>query len=63
MKWDGSIGKRRLEIETPAEGEGEIALDPREEVSLKRLRGVGPLSRSRYRLPAGEKVALELKYT
>ena len=63
MKWDGIMGERKLVIETPAEAAGEITLDKREDVTLKRLRGVGPLGRSRYQLPAGERVTLNLKFT
>ena len=63
MKWDGVIGERQLVIGTPPEAVGEIALDKREDVSLKRLRGTGPLARARYQLPAGEKVTLNLRYT
>ena len=63
MKWNGVVGERQLLIETPPEAEGEIALDKREEVLLKRVRGTGPLKRARYQLPAGKKVILNLRYT
>ncbi|MBF8294571.1 MAG: alpha-L-rhamnosidase [Bacteroidetes bacterium] len=63
MKWDGVVGERQLVIETPPEAAGEIALDKREDVFLKRLRSTGPLKRARYQLPAGEKVTLNLRYT
>jgi len=63
VKWDGVVGERQLLIETPPEAEGEIALDKREEVLLKRVRGTGPLKRARYQLPPGEKVTLNLRYT
>jgi alpha-L-rhamnosidase len=59
----GLAGSRLLVVETPAHGEGEIALDSRESVPLQRLKGKGGLNRVRYRLPAGEKVILTLKYT
>jgi hypothetical protein len=59
----GLVGSRLLVVETPAHGEGEIALDSRESVPLQRLKGKGGLNRVRYRLPAGEKVILTLKYT
>ena len=63
MKWNGVVGERQLLIETPPEAEGEIALDKREEVLLKRVRSSGPLKRARYQLPAGKKVILNLRYT
>lgn len=63
MKWEGVVGGRQLIIETPPEATGEIALDKREDVSLKRLRGTGPLKRARYQLPDGDKVTLNLRYT
>jgi alpha-L-rhamnosidase len=59
----GTYGSRMLTIETPAEGEGEIVLDPRESVMLRKLKGRGTMSRVRYRLPAGEKTILSLRYT
>ena len=59
----GPLGNRVITVETPAHGEGEIALDPRESVPLRRLKGKGPLSRARYRLPVGERIVLTLKYT
>jgi hypothetical protein len=59
----GLIGNRVITLETPDHGEGEIAVDPRESVSLRRLKGKGLLGRSRYRLPAGEKIVLALEYT
>ena len=61
--WEGIIGSKKLTIDTPRDGAGEIALDKREEVDLKRLRGNGALGRVRYRLPAGEKITLNLRYT
>jgi alpha-L-rhamnosidase len=63
LKWDGVVGERQLVVETPREAAGEIALDRREAVPLKRLRGAGPLDRARYQLPPGEKVALILRYS
>jgi hypothetical protein len=59
----GLPGNRVITVETPAQGEGEIAVDPRESVPLRRLKGKGALGRARYRLPAGEKIVLSLKYT
>ncbi len=59
----GLLGNRVVTLEMPADGAGEIALDPREAVPLRRLKGKGSLSRARYRLPAGEKIVLTLKYT
>ena len=59
----GRIGERELSIETPLSAEGEIALDARESVELKRLRGLGPLKRNRYRLPPGKKTTMNLKFT
>jgi alpha-L-rhamnosidase len=59
----GLPGNRVVALELPTRGEGEIALDPRESVPLRKLRGKGVLGRARYRLPAGEKVVLELKNT
>jgi alpha-L-rhamnosidase len=63
MKWEGSKGERRLIVETPSDAAGEIALDKREDISLKRLKGAGLQGRTRYRLPAGETVTLSLRYT
>ena len=63
IAWEGTVGARKLTLETPQDGEGEIALDRREDVDLKRLRGEGALGRLRYRLPAGEKSTLNLRYT
>lgn len=63
VRTQGRLGDREMTFETPATGEGEVALDARESVSLKRLRGKGPLKRVRYRLPGGEKTTLKLKYT
>ncbi len=59
----GEMGERELSIEAPSSAEGEIALDARESVGLKRLRGTGALKRIRYRLPAGQRTSLKLKYT
>ncbi len=63
MKWEGVVGGRQLIIETPPGAAGEVALDKREVVTLKRLRGAGPLQRARYQLPAGERITLYLRYT
>ncbi|MCX6134227.1 MAG: alpha-L-rhamnosidase N-terminal domain-containing protein [Ignavibacteriales bacterium] len=63
VKWDGAVGGRQLIIETPPEGAGEIAIDKREDVALKRLRGMGQFGRVRYQLPAGERVTLNLTHT
>jgi hypothetical protein len=59
----GRMGERELTIETPSSAEGEIVLDARESVELKRLRGLGPLKRIRHRLPTGERTTLKLTYT
>ena len=59
----GPLGNRVINVEAPAQGEGEIALDPRESAPLRRLKGRGSLNRVRYRLPAGERIVLTLKYT
>jgi hypothetical protein len=63
VETNGLFGNRVVALEMPVHGEGEIALDPRESVPLRKLRGKGPLSRTRYRLPAGEKIVLTLKFT
>jgi hypothetical protein len=63
VKTNGPYGNRVVTLDLPAGGQGEIALDPRESVQLRRLKGKGPLGRTRYRLLAGEKVVLTLKYT
>lgn len=63
IKTKGILGERELKISTPEGIEGEIALDGREKVQLKRLLGIGPLKRARFKLPAGEEVKLNLKYT
>ena len=63
VRTKGLLGSREIEIEAPPNGEGEVALDARESLPLKRLRGEGPLKRARYRLSAGEKTTLSLKYT
>jgi alpha-L-rhamnosidase len=63
MQSKGSTGNRVISLEIPKGGDGEIALDPRESVELRKMKGKGTLGRSRYRLPAGEKVVLSLKYT
>jgi hypothetical protein len=59
----GSPGSRVISVETPKGGDGEIALDPRESVELRKLKGKGILGRSRFRLPAGKKIILSLKFT
>ncbi|MCX6143446.1 MAG: alpha-L-rhamnosidase N-terminal domain-containing protein [Ignavibacteriales bacterium] len=63
VETNGLPGNRVITLQTPSHGEGEIALDPRESVPLRRLKRRGPLNRVRYRLPVGEKIVLTLKYT
>jgi hypothetical protein len=63
VKTTGPIGKRELTIHTLANSSGEIALDARDEVPLKRLKERGPLNRARYALPPGENIILHLKFT
>jgi len=59
----GRKGNRTIVLSTPSDAEGEFAVDPREEISLRRLSGTGPFGRRRYRLPPGEITTLRLHYT
>jgi len=63
FKSEGQTGNRQLIIKTPENTEGEIILDKREKVKLE----VNPQSQTTklqgYRLPAGKKTVLDLKYT
>ncbi len=59
----GRLGEREISIQTPKGGEGEIALDSRENVELGGLKRESGAKLSRYRLPAGSKVILNLKFT
>lgn len=63
FRTQGVLGSRTIEVETPLALEGEIVLPAAEKVPLKRLRGTRPLGRLAYRLPAGERVTLDLKET
>jgi alpha-L-rhamnosidase len=63
VKAKGLIGDRELTIDAPPGSDGEIDVDIRESIPLKQLKGLGPLKRARFRLPAGERTTLRLKYT
>jgi len=57
----GPLGQRELRLTTPAEGEGELLLDPRETCDLVRL-GMTPSGLVRYRLPQAEEVLITLRH-
>ena len=61
FKADGRPDDRQVTITTPPKGEGELLLDPKEQVNLERLKGGDPTV-ARYRLPAGTEVKLQLKF-
>jgi len=63
IRTNGLIGGRTIELQTPPDLDGEIQLPAEEEVALKRLPGSRLLRRVGYRLPAGERVTLPLKFT
>jgi hypothetical protein len=59
----GHQGKRTLTIITPQSGEGQLILDSREKIKLETYPDLKTTNKTGYKLPAGEKTVLELKYT
>jgi alpha-L-rhamnosidase len=60
---EGPQGRRKLTLELPEGGEGELIVDVRERLKLKELARPNIPNSRRYRLPAGEKIQLNLRFT
>ena len=59
----GKPGDRELTLELPSGCEGEIILRREEKVSLARAPGLAPPGHLRFRLPAGRRTLLQLKWS
>lgn len=60
---NGPLGKRKIEIETPHSGKGELVVSSKEKVDLEPVPAGGNKTLARYRLPEGRRVKIELKYS